>query len=216
VDIANHRLVSTPGDGVELEYRAGTASPFAFRPEIALIHFGVTDSLDALWRAQHSRGFFAHVSIDGWSEHGETGPVRSVSKVIQAVDFDRRCAHAGASSWRGKPGCNGYGLGIEISNPGPLVEKGGDLFTVYGKRWPRAEAIKRKHRIKGVGYSYWATFSDEEIDLCVQIVGLWIKHYGITDVIGHDDVAQPEGRKIDPGPAFPLEFMRKAVFGEQT
>jgi N-acetyl-anhydromuramyl-L-alanine amidase AmpD len=215
VDIVDHRLVNTPGDGVELEQREGRPSPFGFAPRIAVIHFGVTDSLDQLWRAQKYREFFAHVSLDGWSEHGDEGPVRSVCKVIQALRFDQRGAHAGASAWGGVANVNGFGFGIEISNPGPLVEKKGDLFTVYGKRWPRAEAVKRKHKIPGVGYNYWATYTDEEIDLCVQIVGLWRQHYGITNVIGHDDCAIPRGRKIDPGPAFPIEYVRKAVFGEQ-
>lgn len=214
VDIIGHRLVNTPGDGVTLEHREGKASPFGFSPTIALIHYGVTDSLDALWRAQHQRGFFAHVSIDGcWTEHGDDGLPAHSAKVIQSLCFNQRGSHAGASAWGGKPHVNGFALGIEISNPGPLHDRDGELFTVYGKRWSRDQAIQAKHRFPSVPFSWWAKYTDEEIDLCVQLVGLWRQHYGITDVRGHDDVAVPRGRKIDPGPAFPIQFVRDAVFG---
>jgi N-acetyl-anhydromuramoyl-L-alanine amidase len=34
--------------------------------------------------------------------------------ITQFVPFDRRAWHAGASSWRGRPGCNRYSIGIEL------------------------------------------------------------------------------------------------------
>jgi len=34
--------------------------------------------------------------------------------VTQFVSFDRRAWHAGVSTWRGRPGCNAYSIGIEL------------------------------------------------------------------------------------------------------
>ncbi len=34
--------------------------------------------------------------------------------VEQFVSFDKRAWHAGESSWRGRPGCNDYAIGIEL------------------------------------------------------------------------------------------------------
>lgn len=214
MEIENHRLVTTPNDGLELEYRPGRPSVLPWNPQIALIHYGVTDSLDALWRAQHYSGFHAHTSYDGWSEHGEDGPVRGVSRAYHQIDFNRRASHAGKSTWNGHVGCNQLALGLEISNPGPLIEgKDGELRTVYGKVWPRSDAIKAVHKCGRApgSWTHWARYSDEELDFCVQLVALWRKHYGIVDVLGHDDVAP--FRKFDPGPAFPLQYVRRVVFG---
>ena len=38
-----------------------------------------------------------------------------------------------------------------------------------------------------------------------------MRHYGLRDVLGHDDVSP--GRKSDPGPAFPMESFRARVLG---
>jgi AmpD protein len=35
-------------------------------------------------------------------------------RVTQFVPFDRRAWHAGASIWRGRPGCNRYSVGVEL------------------------------------------------------------------------------------------------------
>ena len=35
-------------------------------------------------------------------------------KVQQFVSFDKRAWHAGVSSWRARPNCNGYSIGIEL------------------------------------------------------------------------------------------------------
>ena len=35
-------------------------------------------------------------------------------RCTQYVPFDRRAWHAGASSWRGRPGCNDFAIGIEL------------------------------------------------------------------------------------------------------
>jgi N-acetyl-anhydromuramoyl-L-alanine amidase len=40
--------------------------------------------------------------------------VRRGGELVQFVPFHRRAWHAGASQWRGRPGCNDYSVGIEL------------------------------------------------------------------------------------------------------
>lgn len=45
-------------------------------------------------------------------------------RTLQFVPFDRRAWHAGMSSWRGRPGCNDYSIGIELEgvDHGPFTQ----------------------------------------------------------------------------------------------
>ena len=40
--------------------------------------------------------------------------IRRGGQVLQFVSCDRRAWHAGVSSWRGRPNCNDYSIGIEL------------------------------------------------------------------------------------------------------
>lgn len=170
-------------------------------PELLVVHYGVTDSLDALVSTQQHQGYGAHVSIDGFWE-GE----RSVCRVVQHIPFNRRASHAGKSAWNGRPRVSDFSVGIEISNPGPIV--GGK--TVWGKSWPTAETVAAVHKSGLVpSWRHWATYTDQELDLVAHIYALLRQRYPVVEILGHDDVAP--GRKFDPGPAFPLDWVRSAV-----
>ena len=51
----------------------------------------------------------------------------------------------------------------------------------------------------------------EQLLAAAEVANLLVRHYGLEDVIGHDDIA-PE-RKTDPGPAFPMAAFRARVMG---
>jgi N-acetylmuramoyl-L-alanine amidase len=50
-----------------------------------------------------------------------------------------------------------------------------------------------------------------QIERTLELCELLASHYGLEDVLGHEDVAR--GRKIDPGPAFPLAAVRGRALG---
>lgn len=167
------------------------------KPAIVVIHYAVTHDARTTAAVLEARDYVsAHVTID------------AAGRVIQQVPFDRVAFHAGESSYRGLSNVNRFALGLEISNPGPLV-RGADglLRTTYGKVWTGgAVEAKHKHASAPASWTHWAEFSPMELDLAAELCELWRQEYGISDVVGHDDVSP--GRKFDPGPAFPMEWFR--------
>jgi len=194
MDILQHRLI--PTDVSELvSYRADLDSSGALEhPSVAVIHFAVTTSAEATEQVLRAREYVScHVCIDS-------------NRVIQMVPFDKVAFHAGPSLYKGRTRVNSFSLGIEMANPGPLVKAAdGSFKTTYGAKWD-GEVYEGKHKNGACPYRFWAAFENDALERCAQVVDLWRENYGITAVVGHDDVSP--GRKIDPGPAFPMVWLR--------
>lgn len=203
--IENHRLVSaTPDFRPEFQPdEQGGALPS--EGLIAVVHYAVTESAGATAAVLKAREYVScHLSID------KTG------RVIQHVPFNRVAWHCGASSYNGRPDCNKFSLGIEIGNPGPLLKMpDGTYQTSYGKLWEGGvlQALHKNDKA-GRGWRFWAEYSQTELDLCAHICTLWKLEYGIVDIVGHDEIAP--GRKSDPGPAFPIDWLRGVVFPDRS
>lgn len=219
--IENHLLVLEPGD--PYEFRVDLTPDWASRaiivPQLLLTHYAVSESLNGTVATQKHRKFFATLSADEFDEPTERGPVL---RVVQMLPFNRRGSHAGASRWTDKSGrvwdgVSGCSTGLEIANWGPLkMNPGGKLVTVDAEvPWPIEQAVQARHKIKACGWKWWAEYSEAETDFVVQLGLLLRKYYPLEDVLGHDDVATPVGRKIDPGPAFPMESCRRDIFPER-
>jgi len=210
--IENHRLVADPGHLFEIIDRCDeVTAQRGWRPRIAptllVWHYAVTHSLESTYAAQKSRGYFAHFSIDGYHD-GE----RSRFKLIQQVPLNTRGAHAGTSEWQGRDSVNDFSIGVEVTNPGPLVRgDDGKLRTVYGKEWPEDDAVELP---VPPGYpkswTHWARYSDEELAICAALA-IALRDGGYCqEMVVPSDIAP--GRKFDPGPAFPLDWLRSVVF----
>lgn len=205
--IVKHRLVEAPV-GIVLEYREDpdvAKAPPLVGPELVVIHYAVAETARATAAVLDARDYVsAHVSIDG------------SGRVIQQVPFGTTAWHAGESLYRGRDKVSRFSIGIEIANPGPLVLRGSQYFTTYGKLWLGGvvEAWHKNDKNRA-GWRYWAEYSQTEIDLAVHLCVLLRQTYpSIVDVVGHDDVSP--GRKADPGPAFPMRHVLDAVFPERA
>lgn len=224
--IRDNRIVADSGHSIEIvdrieEVRAkriaerqakghGLIGPPPFiKPELLVAHYAVTHNIDMTYAAQVARGYYATLSIDGYKD-GE----RSVMKVIHQTQLNEYASHAGDSVWRGRGSVSMWSIGIEIANPGPLKrDANGILRTVYDKVWPESEAVELP---VPPGYpkawTHWAKYSDEEISLFVTIALVLKEHGLISEIVGHSEIAP--GRKFDPGPAFPIDYVRALVFPE--
>lgn len=206
--VHQHWLFWDGDDARVVRKRERTGRPMT--PELIVIHYGVTRTLPELVAAQRARGYWAHLSIDGFDDAGGHG----VDYVIhQALPFNETGSHAGESEWRGRESCNAFSIGIEIANPGPLIEKDGGLVDVHGQPWPRDEAEEHVHSFPGApkNWRHWAHYTDQEIDILIGVCRALKRAYPtIVDVVGHDEIAP--GRKFDPGPAFPMAWLRETLF----
>lgn len=145
------------------------------------------------WRTPAAKGANAHLVID------------RDGTVIQCRPFDRTCGHAGVSRWRDPKtktlytGCNDFSIGIEIANAGDSVS----VATKISKL-PLVEA---RHR-NGGPLQKWEAYPPAQLASVFNVVALLMERYKLDDITGHECIA-PE-RKNDPGPAFPMEELRKA------
>nr|NIS68464.1 N-acetylmuramoyl-L-alanine amidase [Pseudomonadota bacterium] len=130
--------------------------------------------------------------------------------ITQLVPFDRVAWHAGASSWEGLSGLNRYSLGIEIDNAGKLERHGKKWRAWFGREYDGTAVLEAMHKNE-TRPAGWHLFAPEQIEAALELSSLLVRRYGLIDLVGHDDISP--GRKVDPGPAFPMESFRSRVLG---
>ncbi len=59
---------------------------------------------------------------------------------------------------------------------------------------------------------YWHAYTPDQIVIVRDICSMLCKAYPIEFILGHEEISPM--RKVDPGPAFPLDEMRDAIFHE--
>lgn len=135
--------------------------------------------------------------------------------ITQMVPFNQRGWHVGKSFWRGHSGLNDSSIGIEVVNYGPTPLTSGDAepLTREGRRFPTpfndpAGWVRAEHPLEKGRAQWWQKFTDAQFDVLDTLVPLIVDTYNIREVVGHEEVAIPSGRKTDPGPAFPLALYK--------
>lgn len=128
----------------------------------------------------------------------------------QLVPLDRAAWHAGPSEWAGRRGCNDYSIGVELANAGLLVEPeydGGSFALASsrdGERYHGPEpvlatlALRDGSTVRG----WWEPYAEPQLAALERLIAdLRAAGYAF-ELAGHDEIAIPCGRKIDPGPLF--------------
>lgn len=130
-------------------------------------------------------------------------------KIVQMVACDRKAFHAGVSSFKGRPSCNAFAIGIEIDNPGKLTRDGRAWFHKKGE--PGYEGIQHV-KTKAHGDGYWLPYTEAQIHAVTELCDALCEAYpSIKDISTHWEISP--GRKVDTNPLFPLEQVRQAVLG---
>jgi len=197
--VKNHRLFTDEDQPVRFESTPNQGGELA--PRFLVIHYTAGASLDSSvrWMQQRQAQASAHLVI------GRDGTV------VQMVPFNRIAWHAGRSSWGGLDGLNRHSLGIELDNWGHLTRRGADRWVSWmGREIDPSEVMEATHR-HGAPSGGWHTFTPVQVEATIQVGMLLREKYGFSEVLGHDDISP--GRKVDPGPAFPMGAVSSRILG---
>lgn len=199
--VIDHRLCQD--DGTPVPFMATPHMGGAIEPQYLVIH-ATSTALNAeqvlRWLVSPEARSSAHLLV---SREG---------RITQLVPFDRAAWHAGRSEWRGLGGLNNHSIAIELENAGKLSrdEKGRFVGAPPGREFPEADVLIAQHRSESEP-APWHRYTDAQLRAAREAAAAVVQAYGLEEVLGHDDIAP--GRKVDPGPAFPMEEFRAALLG---
>ncbi len=201
--VLNHRLVQD--DGTAIPFKASANTGGALNARWLVMHYtaGRSTESSVAWLLSPLSRASAHVVI------GRYGGI------IQLVPFNTVAWHAGISSWQNVNGLNQHSIGIELDNAGRLDQIAGKWVSPLKIIIPddQVRVDRHKHESHGMPPSGWQTYTPQQIESAFAVSQALINHYGLEDVIGHDDISP--GRCLDPGPDFPLEHLRGTLFGQK-
>lgn len=187
-------------DGTPYPYKESPNKGDELIPEYLVLHYTASPNFNQAlkWLTNPQAKASAHLLI------GRDG------NITQLVPFNEVAWHAGKSQWRNTSGLNNYSIGIELDNAGPLKKAGDTWVAWFGTRYPNNEVIEAVHKQQKTPQG-WHLYTAEQMAAVLEVSTLLVQHYGLKDVLGHDDIAP--GRKTDPGPAFPMDSFKARVFG---
>jgi N-acetylmuramoyl-L-alanine amidase len=168
-------------------------------PDSIIIHYTASRS------AQSAAQYLARPDIKA-SAHLVIG---RDGTIYQLAPFNIITWHAGESNYGGRKAWNQYSIGIELDNAGPLEKIGEATYMAwFGGKYPKDEVLQAVHRNESMP-RYWHVFTEKQIEVCQQVCETLIAAYNIYKILGHEEISF--GRKIDPGPAFPLDKFRERL-----
>ena len=200
MEIKDHKLIAATGN-LDISYDETPNHSGQLKqdlPDTIVIHYtgGASLGSSVNWLKNPQAKASAHLVV------GKTG------KIVQLAPFNVKTWHAGISKWKGRKNLNRYSIGIEIDNAGLLTKRADGYYTSFGKKVKENEVVFAKHKNEQEEKA-WAAFTDKQIASIEDLCFLLKEQYNIVEIVGHDDIA-PE-RKIDPGPAFPLQQISDRV-----
>lgn len=133
----------------------------------------------------------------------------------QQVPIDVRANHAGRSSYHGKPGCNGFSIGIEFVNTGRMRRFSDDQAVAwFGVNFDIAGYGIQEVTTPEHGSGLWLPYTELQIETAITLLEqLFDSVDTLVDITTHWYVSP--GRKTDTNPLFPLEQVRSQVFGRE-
>ena len=193
--------------GDNISFRLSPNTPGRFQsgsPDTIVIHFtagsSLASSVNVLTNADS--GVSAHFVV------GRNGDI------VQMLPTNKIAWHAGESHYEGRSGLNQYSIGIELDNAGQLKARGdGTYESWFGEVYGENEVLAAQHaNQQGIGY--WHKYTEVQIARTLSICKTLSSYYDISTVVGHEEIAP--ARKVDPGPAFPLQKFKALVLQSES
>lgn len=198
LSIVDGKVVSQSDINVDFIPTASIGGRFeAADPRFIVLDFAATDTAAGLVSELSTPNTNASVHLVITRDGG----------IIQMVPLDRIAWHAGASEWKGLRGVNARSIGIDFVNNGQLHSRQDGVWTTWdGKIVPDARvcAQEKTGGNRTVGFE---CYSEAQIATSVALVRALKQSYPtLIEVVTQSDISP--GRKIGPGPAFPLVVFR--------
>lgn len=154
---------------------------------------GASAVSSALYLSRPDTGVSAHVVV------GRDG------EIFQLLPFDVKAWHAGKSYHAGRVNLNDCSIGIELDNAGELQRVGDRFYSCFGREYSpnQVYTIEIEGRAR-----YWHLFTEGQFKILKEVCKLLQKRYKIKYLVRHSDITS---RKVDPGPAFPFEELKKSL-----
>ncbi|HLL85072.1 MAG TPA: N-acetylmuramoyl-L-alanine amidase, partial [Longimicrobium sp.] len=160
----------------------------ASKPRYIVIHYTEGGSVAESHEYLQSKGYGYHAMV---ARNGA---------LIQCASFNRAVRHSGKSNWKGRSGVSGFSLGVCAAN-----------YGIRAAEFGVANPLTARHKSEGMT-RMWERYPDAQVAAIRNVCELLVRTYPtIVDIVGHDDVAV--GRKLDPGPAFPMAELYPLVPG---
>ncbi|MGL6043480.1 MAG: N-acetylmuramoyl-L-alanine amidase [Sandaracinobacteroides sp.] len=145
--------------------------------------------------------------------------VETDGRVTQMVDCRNTAWHAGRSLFEGSGRVNQRSIGIEIVNPGYHFRSGTGAILNWQKKpvqpsrlAPFPGWLEARDPWVGSAPVLWPLYPERQLLAVEQILrACLIAWPGIRDIVGHRDVDTVRKLKVDPGPAFPMQRMRRLL-----
>lgn len=202
MNIKNHLLFLD--DGQQAAFIPTPNKGGKYTPKYLVMHYtAVTSATSSInWFKNPDAKASAHLLID------------RAGNVTQFAPFNTITWHAGQSKWAGINGLNGHAIGIELVNGGRLTKTdSGFLCPTDQRNVSSAEVTFALHRNESQP-AHWHQYTEAQMQRTIQIGALLVNHYGLLDVLGHEDISPI--RKSDPGPAFPMGSFRSRTMGREN
>lgn len=174
----------------------------SMEPEAIVLHYSSGRNLMSTvrWFQSTESRSSAHVII------GRDG------KIAQMVPFNVSALHCGMSSLNGKEKCNQFTIGIELCNWGKLSYRNGMYYTAANTAVHEQDVVAIQHKFSQNKLMYWEKYTEDQVLACIDVCKRIVEKYPkIKLLVGHDDVAYPQGREVDPGPALDMSRIRKEI-----
>jgi len=193
MNIAHHKLDKKFAVVDEVNKTSGTFA--SGLPDTIVIHYtaGSTAASAITTLKEDGVPASAHIVVD------------TDGSLTQLVPFNKIAWHAGKSAWLERNGLNKYSIGIEIVNAGRLEKNGNVWRSWFGKTYSEDEVVRAVHRNES-DPTWWHCFTEKQVEVVYELCKTIMERYDIRFILGHEEISP--GRKIDPGPAFPLDKIR--------
>jgi N-acetylmuramoyl-L-alanine amidase len=196
--VTDGRLVDNANNLIPFQESPNHGGPI--KPILLIVHFtaSLTVQETVSWFMNPAAAVSSHLVI------GRDG------SMMQMVSFNLKAWHAGKSQWGNLDDLNKHSIGIELVNAGKLLRHPGQWVDWKMRVIPDSEVVELTHKNETTPAG-WQTYTEAQIGALVDAASALHAQYAFLDIVGHDDVAP--GRKVDPGPAFPMASFRAKVMG---